>query len=63
MLYPIRNVEYLKNLDELASLQNQVKVVRLQDQLGKQNCLEDMKKVIAPVTKTLENIFQDITKN
>ena len=45
MLYSIKNIEDLENLEELASLQNQVKVVRLQDKLGKQNFHENMKKV------------------
>jgi len=44
MLYPIKNIEDLEKLEELASLQNQVKAVRLQDKLGKQNFHEDMKK-------------------
>ena len=38
----------------LASLQSQVKDVRLQDRLGKQNIHEDLKKVFEPVTKSLE---------
>ena len=37
MLYSIKNREDLENLNELVSLQDQVKVVRLQDKLGKQN--------------------------
>ena len=37
MMFPTKNIEDLKNLDELESLQNQVKVVRLQKQLDKQN--------------------------
>ena len=45
MLYSIKDREDLENLSELASLENQVKVVRLQDKLGKQNFHEDMKKV------------------
>ena len=44
------------------SLQDQVKAVRLQDRLGKQNFHEDMKKVFEPVTKSLENTSQDVTK-
>ena len=51
-----------EKLNELVSLENQVKVVRLQDMLGKQNFHEDMKKVFEPVTKSLENTSQDITK-
>ena len=45
MLFPIRNVEDLENLNELVSLQNQVKVVKLQDKLGEQNFHKDLKKV------------------
>ena len=44
MLYSIKDREDLENLEELVSLENQVKVVRLQDKLGKQNFHEDMKK-------------------
>ena len=62
MLYAIKNVDDLENLNELASLQNQVKAVRLQDKLGKQNFHEDLKKVFEPVTESLENTSQDITK-
>ena len=62
MLYAIKDREDLENLEELASLENQVKVVKLQDKLGKQNFHEDMKKVFEPVTKSLENTSQDITK-
>ena len=62
MLYSIKDREDLENLEELALLQYQVKVVRLQDKLGKQNFLEDVKKVIEPVTKSLENTSQDIKK-
>ena len=62
MLYSIKDREDLENLNELVSLQNQVKTVSLQDKLGKQNFHEDMKKVFEPVTKSLEQTSQDITK-
>ena len=62
MLYAIKNNDDLDNLNELVTLQNQVKAVRLQDRLGKQNFHEHMKKVFDPVTKSLENTSQDITK-
>ena len=62
MLFPIRNVEDLENLNELVSLQNQVKVVKLQDKLGEQNFHEDLKKVFEPVTKSLNNTSENITK-
>ena len=45
MLYSIKNREDLENLNELASLQDQVRAVSLQDKLGKQNFHEDMKKL------------------
>ena len=62
MLYAIKNREDLENLEELASLENQVKVVRLQDRLAKQNFHEDIKKVFEPVTKSLENTSENLTK-
>ena len=67
MMFPIRNVEDLQNLNEAVSLQNEVKVVRLQDKLGEQNFHEDMTKVFEPLTDTLkktsENISKTITEN
>ena len=66
MLFPIRNVTDLQNLNEAISLQNQVNVAKLQDKLGKQNFHEDMTKVFEPLTETLkkasENITQTITE-
>ena len=62
MLYSIKDRENLENLNELASLQDQVKVVQLQDKLGKQNFHEDMKKVFEPITKSFENTSEKITK-
>ena len=61
MLFPIRNVEDLEKLEDLVSLQNQVKVVKLQDKLGEQNFYEDMEKVFEPVTKSLKNTSENIT--
>ena len=61
MLYSIKDREDLQNLNELVSLQNQVKVVKLQDKLGEQNFHEDMKKVFEPVTKSLENTSEKLT--
>ena len=62
MLYSIKDREDQENLNELVSLQDQVKVVKLQDKLGKQNFHEDMKKVFEPVTKSLENTSENLTK-
>ena len=62
MMFPIRNVEDLQNLNEAVSLQNQVKVVRLQDKLGEQNFHEDMTKVFEPLTDTFKKTSENITK-
>ena len=62
MLYSIKDREDLENLNELVLLQDQVKTVRLQDKLGKQNFHEDMKKVFEPVTKSLEITSENLTK-
>ena len=61
-MFPIRNVKNLQNLNEAVSLQNQVKVVRLQDKLGKQNFHEDFREVFEPITKSLENTSDKVTK-
>ena len=62
MLFAINNREHLENLNELASLQDQVKAVRLQDKLGKQNFHENMKKVFESVTKSLDKTSKNLTK-
>ena len=62
MLYAIKNIEDLRNLNELVSLESQVKAVRLQDRLGKQNFHENMKKDFEPVTKPFENTSGNLTK-
>ena len=61
-MFPIRNVEDLQNSNEAVSLQNQVKFVRLQDKLGKQSFHENLKEVFEPITKSLENASENITK-
>ena len=62
MMFPIRNVEDLQNLNEAVSLQNEVKVVRLQDKLGEQNFHEDMTKAFEPLTDTLKKTSENISK-
>ena len=62
MLYSIKGREDLENLNELVWLQNQVKAVKLQDKLGKQNFHEDLKKICEPVTKTIKDVSDDVTK-
>ena len=55
-------MEALEILHELVSLGNQGNTVRLEDKLGKQNFLEDMKKVFEPVTKSVKDVFEEVTK-
>ena len=62
MLFPINNRDDLEKLNELVSLQNQVKTVRLQDKLGEQNFREDLEEVYEPVTKTIKNVSENISK-
>ena len=52
----------MEKLNEAISLQNQVKNVRLQDKLGKQNFHEDMEEVFEPLTDTLKKTSENITK-
>ena len=46
----------------MATLQNQVKAVRLQEKLGKQNFLEDLKKLYKPLTDLIKDVFENVTK-
>ena len=62
MLYSIKNREDLEKLKELATLQNQVKSVRLQDKLGKQNFHEVMKKFYESLTDAIKDVSENITK-
>ena len=62
MLYPIGNVEDLQKLEELVLLKNQVHYVRLQDKLGKPNFHKNTKKLFEPLTDTIENASENLTK-
>ena len=62
MMFPIKNVEDLEKLNEAISLQDQVKAVRLQDKLGKQNFREDLRKIFEPMTDANNNNSENITK-
>ena len=60
MLYPIKNKEDLKDLNEAVLLQNQVETVRLQDKLGDQNYHKDAKKLFKPMTDAIKNTSEKI---
>ena len=62
MLCSLKDREDLEILNELVSLQNQVKAVRLQDNLGKQNFHENTKKVIEPVTNPIKDVSEEVRK-
>ena len=62
MLFPIKNREDLEKLKELDTLKNQVKVVKLQDKLGKQNFHENIKKLYEPITDTIKDVSENTTK-
>ena len=47
-------------MNEITSLQNQVKASRLQGKLAKRNFLEVMKIVIEPVNKAKKNASEDV---
>ena len=64
MIIPIKNVEDLQELNELVSLKNQVKVVRLRDKLSERSYHHDRNKILEPMTdakKTSENLTETIT--
>ena len=63
MLYAYKNVDDLENLNAVVSLESQVKAVRLQDKLGKQDLHENMKKLFEPVTKSIKDVSEEVTKN
>ena len=62
MLFPIKNRADLEKLNELVSIQNQVKTVGLQDKLGEQNFHEDLEEVYETLTKTIKNVSENISK-
>ena len=67
MMFPYKNIEDLQKLNEADLLQNQVHEVRLQDKSGEQNYHEDAKKLLKPMTDTIkdtsENLTRTITEN
>ena len=62
MLYSIKNIEDLEKLEELASLHNQVKAVRLHDTLGEQNYYQNSENIFEPMTNAMRNASEYLTK-
>ena len=62
MLYLINNTEDLEKLNMLVSLINQVDELKIQDKLGKQNFHENTKKLYEPLTDTIKNTSENLTK-
>ena len=62
MLYAIINIYVLENLEDLPSLHNLVKDVKIQYKSGKQNFHENINKVFEPVTDTMKNTSEDLIK-
>ena len=62
MLYSIKSRDVLENLNDLISFKNQVKELRSQDKLGKQNIQENIRKAIEAVTDTIKNASEGLTK-
>ena len=62
MLFPIKDREDLEKSNELVSLQDQVKTVKLQDKLGEQNYHQKSEKLFEPVTKSVKDVSEKITK-
>ena len=58
----IKNRKCFEKINELVSLQNQVKVLRLHYTVGKQNCHERNKKSVKLVTKSIRDVTEDVTK-
>ena len=52
----------MEKLEELSFLQNEVKDLRLQDKLGKQDFHEDMKKIYEPLTDRIKTTSENLTK-
>ena len=61
-MLPIKDRKDLEKLNELASLQNEVNEVRLQDKSGEKKFPENIKKVLEPNTDTIKNTSENLTK-
>ena len=60
MLFAIKKREDLENLEELASLKNEVDDLHLQEKLDKQNFLETLKRLQEPLIDTIKNTSENL---
>ena len=61
MLFSVKHREDSGKINDLVSIQDQVKASRSQEKLGKQNFHEDVQKVLEPVTKTNKHAYRNVT--
>ena len=62
MLFPFKNRQELEESEELALLKNQDEELYLEDKLGKQNFHENTKELFEPLTDTIKNTSENLTK-
>ena len=62
-MFSIKSRQELEDLEELVSLQNQVKDFYLQDNSGKQNYHYDSKKLQEPLIDTIKDTSEIFKKN
>ena len=62
MNFSIRKKDEIKHLDELDDLQSKVKQVRIVEKLGKQGYHYDIKELFEPITDTIKDISEDVTR-
>ena len=62
MLFPIKNIEELEQLNILVSLQNQVQELRLRDKLGEQIYHQDRNELLESMTDAIKNTSENSTK-
>ena len=62
MLFPIKNSEEMKKLEELVSLQIKVNEVGLQDKLGEQKYHQNTRKQFEPMSEAITNTSEKLTE-
>ena len=61
-IYAIKNKEDIKDLEVLDNLQSKVEQVRLVEKLGKQGYHYDIKELFEPITNTIIDVSEDLTR-